>query len=353
MSSSAATSASMDLTRVILSLLDGIVQELGLEPKEFKIVLVANEDQTDPSPFQSLHQHYTDLEWGYQRFNAWENPETYLEIQLKNDNLLTHPHTRSQQSIACDVKSSNQFTDGSSPVSLYQVGSYGSCLSALRSKMICTMEGNFQGKGAPRMGELKHFQTGSHVNQQVSEKFLGSPLPVKTFLHIHTWQTRYPKSAEYHSLEFDIKYAGIAGIAFNLSTLIQHKWNNQVDWCSSIADVDLLSLYQKRNTMESRLYAMGLDPSSLPVKTDPNYCHVVAGQNAQAPQHQSSMRALLSVLSGPSSTITCPTSSKAASSSAERTFVWSAIFICFISTDRVWGVRACWKKPQDRPAAAV
>ena len=58
-------------------LLDGIAlsQKLGLEPKEFNIVLVASEDQIDPKPF-------------------------------------------------------NQFTDRTTPVSLYKVGSYGSPLQA-------------------------------------------------------------------------------------------------------------------------------------------------------------------------------------------------------------------------------
>ena len=82
------------------------------------------------------------------------------------------------------------------------------------------MEGNFSSKGAPRMGEIKYFQAGTHVNQQVSEKFSGSLLPVESFLHIHTWHTKYPKSCEQCSLEFDIKYAGIAGIAAMPSTSV-------------------------------------------------------------------------------------------------------------------------------------
>ena len=52
--------------------------------------------------------------------------------------------------------------------------------------------------------------------------------------------------------------------------------------------------------MESTLYAIGLDPSRLPEKTNPNYCHVVAGENTQAPQHQSSTMALITGQAPPS-----------------------------------------------------
>ena len=99
--------------------------------------------------------------------NSSHNPEPYLEIELKGDNLLMHTWTHSQASIACDVKDSKRYTDGTFLAALYQFGSFGSCLSALRSKMIWAMEGNFTSKGAPRMGEVKHFQPGTHVNSEV------------------------------------------------------------------------------------------------------------------------------------------------------------------------------------------
>ena len=82
---------------------------MGLEAKEFKILLVANQDQIYPKPFQHLVQQYEGLESG--------------------------------------PRGSGQYTDGTFPAYLYQAGSYGPCLSALRSKMICSVEGNFMGKG--------------------------------------------------------------------------------------------------------------------------------------------------------------------------------------------------------------
>ena len=87
------------------------------------------------------------------------------------------------------------------------------------------MEGDFQSKGAPRLCAVKAFQMGSHANFQVPDSFVTSPLLVESFLHIHTWHTKYPTSGQKYALEFDIKYAGVTGIVFNLSTLFQNRWN--------------------------------------------------------------------------------------------------------------------------------
>ena len=51
-----------------------------------------------------------------------------------------------------------------------------------------------------------------------------------TFLHIHAWHTQYAKTGEQCSLEFDIKHAGIAGMACNFDTLIKHSWTPSIDW---------------------------------------------------------------------------------------------------------------------------
>ena len=73
--------------------------------------------------------------------------------------------------------------------------------------------------------------------------FVNSPLPIESF--------KYPGSGQKYALEFDITYAGVTGIAFNLSTLIQHRWNPYVDWSKRIAQTDLLTMYQKRDTLNS------------------------------------------------------------------------------------------------------
>ena len=80
----------MDLTQITPSLLDGISQKLGVDAKESKIALVANEDQIDPQAFPASLSTISRL--GV----AWQN----LEIQRKDNNLLMHPRTKSQQSIA-------------------------------------------------------------------------------------------------------------------------------------------------------------------------------------------------------------------------------------------------------------
>ena len=75
-------------------------------------MLVANENPIDPKSFQDPHQKYYNLEWELKAFNAWQNPEPYLEIQLKNDNLLMHPHTRSYGtgSIKVAIKTDPSYT---------------------------------------------------------------------------------------------------------------------------------------------------------------------------------------------------------------------------------------------------
>ena len=85
--------------------------------------------------------------------------------------------------IASDVRGSQAYTDGTEPASLCQMGSYVSALSALRSKMIVAMEGSFISKGAPRMGNVKHVQPGTDVNQQAPERLSGSPLPIDPAWH--------------------------------------------------------------------------------------------------------------------------------------------------------------------------
>ena len=104
---------------------------------------------------------------------------------MKQDALLLQSYTTSQTSIAFDVKGSEHWTAGDRPVDLYQVGSHGSCLSALRSRLVCAMEGVFTSKGAVKMGAVKSFQGGNHINK-VPAQFAQSPLPLESFLHIQT-----------------------------------------------------------------------------------------------------------------------------------------------------------------------
>ena len=109
----------------------------------------------------------TRLNGATRSLTSFINPEPYMEIGLKQDAPLLQSYNTSQQSLACDFKGSDRWTDGSHPVDLYQVGSYGPCLSALRSRLLCPIEGVFNSKGAVKMGAVKSFQGGNHVNKKV------------------------------------------------------------------------------------------------------------------------------------------------------------------------------------------
>ena len=84
------------------------------------------------------------------------------------------------------------------------------------------------------MGAAKSFQTASHTNQKVPEPFAQTPLPIESFLHVHTWRSKYPTSGQHYALEHNVYYAGVTGIAF------QHRLSANVDWSDAIAQTDLL-----------------------------------------------------------------------------------------------------------------
>ena len=109
-------------------------------------MVVANESDLDLKPSKRTQHQYEGLAWDFKPLNPLHNQEPYIEIQLQSETLLMNPQSGSQASNACNVKGSSRYTDGQFPASLCQVGSYGSCLSALRSKMNFAMEGSFTSK---------------------------------------------------------------------------------------------------------------------------------------------------------------------------------------------------------------
>ena len=235
------------------------------------------------------------MEWDYKRLDQLHNPEPYIEICLKQEAPLLQSYNTSQTSLACDVKGSERWTSGERPVDLYQVGSYGSCVSALRSRLVCAMEGDFVSKGAVKIGAVKSFQGGNHVNKKVPIQFAQSPLPIESFLHIQTWHTKYPSSGQHYALEFNVNFAGLAGMAFNASTLAQHRWNANAGWTQSIGNTDLLQLYDTRTVGESTLRATGLDHTRLPAACDPDYRHTAPEDaEALARAHAERVRAIMS-----------------------------------------------------------
>ena len=113
MVSVASTSATMDLTAVLPALMEGIAQEVGVDVNELKVVLAGDETQLDVKPFQILREQYHQVEWSYKRLDQLHNPEPYLEIGLKQDVPLLQSYNTSQHQLACDVKGSERWTDGS------------------------------------------------------------------------------------------------------------------------------------------------------------------------------------------------------------------------------------------------
>ena len=113
------------------ALMHGIAQEVGVEVNEMKVILVGDETQVDLKPFQTLKEHYDQVEWDYKKLDQHHNPEPYIEIRLKQDAPLLQSYNTSQTPLAYDVKGSERWTYGDRPVDLYQVGSYGLCLSAV------------------------------------------------------------------------------------------------------------------------------------------------------------------------------------------------------------------------------
>ena len=73
---STASTAAMDLTQVIPAWLDGVAQELGMEKREFKLVLAGDPGQFGPKPVQQLMQDYNQIEWEFVRCNPLD---THLE----------------------------------------------------------------------------------------------------------------------------------------------------------------------------------------------------------------------------------------------------------------------------------
>ena len=138
------------------------------------------------------------------------------------------------------------------------------------------------------MGAVKSFQGGNHANKKVPAQFAQSSLPLESFLSI-LLQARLM-----YALEFNVSFARVSGIALNVSTLCQHRWNTNTNWPQSIANTDLLQMYDKRGVAEATLQAMRLDHTRLPVACDPEYRHTVATEaKAAAKAHSDRTRALM------------------------------------------------------------
>ena len=248
-----ASSTEADLTQVIPLLVDGIAQEIGAERRDMRVTFVADHRQHDLSAWKELKDTLIeDTKFVWQRPNDLNHPRAYFEISLDNESLLMPPINTTSECVPKDIKGSQAYTEPGQPASLWQAGSYGSALSTLRTKLLAAMEGNFTTKAAPRLNSVVQFQMGTHVNRMTPPGWTGSPIALEAFLHLHTWHARYPKdSGHKHCLELNTPSAGVYGIAFELHTLLQHRWKYDVNWLKKLRDFDLLSHYQKRQLCET------------------------------------------------------------------------------------------------------
>ena len=273
---SIASSAEADLTQVIPLLVDGIAQEIGADRRDMRVTFVADHRQQDMTAWKELKETIMEgTKFVWKRPNDLNHPRPYFEISLDNESLLMPPINTTSEMVPKDIKGSQSYTEPGQPAALWQAGSYGSALSTLRTKLLAAMEGNFTTKAAPRLTSVAQFQMGTHVNRMTPPGWTGSPIALEAFLHLHTWHARYPKdSGNKYCLELNTPSAGVYGIAFELHTVLQHKWKYDGEWLKMLKNFDLLTHYQKRQLCEQALHSLGYDPTKIPITADPDYGHV-------------------------------------------------------------------------------
>ena len=303
MASSMTSSAEADLTQVIPLLVDGIAQEIGADRRDMRVTFVADHRQQDLSPWKELKDKVMEgTKFVWQRPNDLNHPRAYFEISLDNESLLMAPINTTSDCVPKDIKGSQAYTEPGQPALLWQSGSYGSALSALRTKLLAPMEGNFTTKAAPRLQSVVQYQMGTHVNRMTPPGWTGSPIALEAFLHLHTWHAKYPKdSGNKYCLELNTPFAGVYGIAFELHTVLHHKWKYDVDWLKDLRNFDLLTHFQKRQLCETALHSLGYDPTKIPIKADPGYGHVLdTSGGADAKDYDAEINALMDDRNPPS-----------------------------------------------------
>ena len=303
MASSMTSSAEADLTQVIPLLVDGIAQEIGADRRDMRVTFVADHRQQDLSPWKELQDRVMEgTKFVWQRPNDLNHPRAYFEISLDNESLLMAPINTTSDCVPKDIKGSQAYTEPGQPALLWQSGSYGSALSALRTKLLAPMEGNFTTKAAPRLQSVVQYQMGTHVNRMTPPGWTGSPIALEAFLHLHTWHAKYPKdSGNKYCLELNTPFASVYGIAFELHTVLHHKWKYDVDWLKDLRDFDLLTHFQKRQLCETALHSLGYDPTKIPIKADPDYGHVLdTSGGADAKDYDAEINALMDDRNPPS-----------------------------------------------------
>ena len=129
---------------------------------DVKVILVGDETQLDVKPFQILKEQYHQVQWVFKKIIPASSPEfptlePHVEIRRKDDTLFFPPIQTNWRSIPSDLRPARICTDGDKPVDLYQRGTFGSCLSSIRTRALWPTQGNFIAKGAPRYYQSRLF----------------------------------------------------------------------------------------------------------------------------------------------------------------------------------------------------
>ena len=111
--------------------------------------------------------------------------EPHVEVRRRQNAPFDPPFQTDYRPTPSDVKPAKICTDGDRPVDLYQVGTFGSRISSIRSRTVWPTQSNFIAKGAPRYYRARLFNGGTHRAIAYLEEWAQSPLPIETFLHIH------------------------------------------------------------------------------------------------------------------------------------------------------------------------
>ena len=297
MTSSMASSTEADLTQAIPLLVDGIAQEIGAERRDMKVTFVADHRHHDLSTWKVLkNEIMPEVNFVWARPNELNHPRPYFEISLANERLLMTPITITGECVPKDIKGSGAYTEPGQPAPLWQAGSYGSALSTLRTKLVAAMEGQFTTNAAPRLVSVIQYQLGTHPNRMAPNDWIGGPLALDAFLHLHAWHAKYPKdSGNKYCLELNTHSAGVYGIAFELNTVLHHQWRYDTNWVQKLRNFDLLSFYNKRKLCESALQSLGYDHEHLPRTADPDYGHSLldSSEDADAQAYDAQINALM------------------------------------------------------------
>ena len=257
---SAATSAQMNPAEVIQHLMAGTSMETGYEQRDVKLKVNVIE-QSDTRAWAMLREHDENIEVEFVLRKDTTNTEDWVEICLQHEAPLFNPLATSSAPTSLAVEGTENYTSGLTGVDLYQVGSYGSALSCLRSTF------------TPKLKDVKAFEGAGHVNRTRPPDCPDGPLAMEASLHIEAWRTKYPKIGWQYALEFEVQYACVKGVCPNISELLGHRWNTNSNWREFVQQTGLLSLHDKRATLTETFDAMALDADALPAKADARHTH--------------------------------------------------------------------------------